>query len=952
MALAVAAAWFEGPPLALAAAETVKATTATIAVTADGGTPAPLDNVHDNEQQPLVQNETATMTTAVGTQSVGTGTKNRNTISDGVVHELGLDNFYKVIGESSYTVVLFYDPHVLTKKADSSLHKKQLMLRRLARDFANMAQPTSFLVKNLRIHFAQIDVRKHNFIRRTYVRWGGSSEGSRYIDYFRDYSDLDEVDSSIPEDGMVNSTTFMTKHNKHLPSMRTEWTLFQGSDFDIANCIDKAEKIDGEVVDTLDYDMVLAWFVQEIQDDLMYNMQGRNAPRLPFAESEEGPEAAIRSYINTEKHLRKNYEESDPMASIDWEKVKSLAAGGDQNENCVATEEEVGNSSSSNNNKDQTAVASSFAKETYQIHHDDQGDAFFKYKLDQKVKINDALVLSELTDLIDFYLARANSYENLWSPERRAAEDTRTNYGSLLKQMDAKLTEVLFSTYHDLRNSTQQDDEENGFALISEVGVPKLEAYFDQMLFGYGRSSTRLEEYLRKNIPWDGSMPSDKTRDEDLKGLADLELFERIRDYMRVREEVGDSVKYSFFLRSLWIQFHAIVSEFQSSLTRNWLAYLEEHPKEKVNRYNGFQAIDKFDMGDPANAEKLADYDWFQSQYVSRRKPFLLTNVSMTKDKYTLDHLVDKCGFVDVSGSVKQSMSIGDKSVKDWGGLSKWELPQDIMTDARRGRDDYGNKKWDTGLSLEQFVELYKHMDDIYLHDFGLKTTCSSLFWDETPYDPPAQQYFRIPGVIGRYDLFQKLPRSTYADSWPSLFIGRKGSNSKLHIDSGATGFWMYLISGRKRWIIYDEAERPYLYERIELSSFIADVLSLNATQHTEERTMVHDYFDATYPLLSRANAGNGAYEIVQEANQLVYIPPGSPHAVENLDDIVGISFNQVPRAGIAKYLFEMMHNRRAFGTVEIALRYILSNPDEAFTPLESNPEDPLFVNFGEYVAQ
>ena len=30
----------------------------------------------------------------------------------------------------------------------------------------------------------------------------------------------------------------------------------------------------------------------------------------------------------------------------------------------------------------------------------------------------------------------------------------------------------------------------------------------------------------------------------------------------------------------------------------------------------------------------------------------------------------------------------------------------------------------------------------------------------------------------------------------PSLFIGAKGTESSMHIDSGGTNFWLYLLSG------------------------------------------------------------------------------------------------------------------------------------------------------------
>jgi hypothetical protein len=41
----------------------------------------------------------------------------------------------------------------------------------------------------------------------------------------------------------------------------------------------------------------------------------------------------------------------------------------------------------------------------------------------------------------------------------------------------------------------------------------------------------------------------------------------------------------------------------------------------------------------------------------------------------------------------------------------------------------------------------------------------------------------------------------------PSLFIGAANTSSALHIDSGATNFWMYLMTGRKKWRFWDREQ-------------------------------------------------------------------------------------------------------------------------------------------------
>jgi hypothetical protein len=154
----------------------------------------------------------------------------------------------------------------------------------------------------------------------------------------------------------------------------------------------------------------------------------------------------------------------------------------------------------------------------------------------------------------------------------------------------------------------------------------------------------------------------------------------------------------------------------------------------------------------------------------------------------------------------------------------------------------------------------------------------------------------------------------------------------------------MYLISGRKRWIIYEHSEKPFIYENVKEGLFLAEVLSLNKDKETNSD------FDKRYPLLRRAaEPGSGGYEFIQEPGQLVYIPPDGPHAVENLEDTVGVSFNLVARGGVARHLHDMIQSEDRYSELEPLLRYLLN--DVGRNQLGES-KDPLYTTFAEYMAQ
>ena len=75
--------------------------------------------------------------------------------------------------------------------------------------------------------------------------------------------------------------------------------------------------------------------------------------------------------------------------------------------------------------------------------------------------------------------------------------------------------------------------------------------------------------------------------------------------------------------------------------------------------------------------------------------------------------------------------------------------------------------------------------------------------WSLLLHAPELSEDFTVPELM--CDNYLKLTDSScmYHSSWPSLFIAGAGTNSGLHIDAFSSHFWMFLISGEKKWTFY-----------------------------------------------------------------------------------------------------------------------------------------------------
>ena len=130
----------------------VQALSGDIVLDDDGvhGASCTLAACHNESSTSVPNNQSSTLSSS--------SVERRNTLSDGIVHELDLDNFHSIVGSSSFTIVLFYDPDELKLSERTDAYRKHVMLNRLALEFADMPQPQAFFLRNLKIHFVNSKV--------------------------------------------------------------------------------------------------------------------------------------------------------------------------------------------------------------------------------------------------------------------------------------------------------------------------------------------------------------------------------------------------------------------------------------------------------------------------------------------------------------------------------------------------------------------------------------------------------------------------------------------------------------------------------------------------------------------------------------------------------------------------------------------------------------------------
>ena len=186
-----------------------------------------------------------------------------------------------------------------------------------------------------------------------------------------------------------------------------------------------------------------------------------------------------------------------------------------------------------------------------------------------------------------------------------------------------------------------------------------------------------------------------------------------------------------------------------------------------------------------------------------------------------------------------------------------------------------GSTKWASleskgKTTLVQFLQ-QKNEENGYVVDFSIGRLCPSLLnkigfkmsrYVQDVLQNVGSQFRTKKNGINNDDAISK-----FVDHWPSLFVGSKGTKSGLHIDS-LGHFWQLVITGKKRWTIFDRSVHHRLQPDALRRTFLLTGI--------EEQSKIP------------------RWEIDLEPGDLILVPSRAAHQVLNL----GVEDNGIALAG------------------------------------------------------
>ncbi|RUS72799.1 hypothetical protein EGW08_019436 [Elysia chlorotica] len=268
-----------------------------------------------------------------------------------------------------------------------------------------------------------------------------------------------------------------------------------------------------------------------------------------------------------------------------------------------------------------------------------------------------------------------------------------------------------------------------------------------------------------------------------------------------------------------------------------WFHIQKEMNEKYKQHFKVFPPVQKVDR---ISCKNLSVQE-FKERFVKKGIPVILEDVvcRMTEESWDLDYIKDKAGCINVSVKHNVPGSV------EWAKLE--ESRQMTVAD--------------------HIIKIKEGQTEDYLFDWSLPLHC-----------PHLANEIVIPDHFSDNFLTQTSPGSLYHDSWPSLFVAPAGVVSDLHVDAFASSFWMALFQGEKRWTFFDASDLASLYPQYVHS--LDPVFSVNIVQPDLK----------SFPLLALTKPK----QCVIKAGDLLFVPFGSPHFVENLTASVAVSSNYV----------------------------------------------------------
>lgn len=152
-----------------------------------------------------------------------------------------------------------------------------------------------------------------------------------------------------------------------------------------------------------------------------------------------------------------------------------------------------------------------------------------------------------------------------------------------------------------------------------------------------------------------------------------------------------------------------------------------------------------------------------------------------------------------------------------------------------------------------------------------------------TQYCPERLEHVRLPAFFAE-DAFHLVTNRTGL-GWPSVLLGPQGSETGLHIDTHRLPFWIAVIAPKasqgsplKRVRVFPHDDARLLKYGQAGKKGVNFLFDWNPWRPDYQR----------YPDLADAHV----FEAELRSGDMLYIPGGSPHAVVNLADNVGVSMN------------------------------------------------------------
>ena len=157
---------------------------------------------------------------------------------------------------------------------------------------------------------------------------------------------------------------------------------------------------------------------------------------------------------------------------------------------------------------------------------------------------------------------------------------------------------------------------------------------------------------------------------------------------------------------------------------------------------------------------------------------------------------------------------------------------------------------------------------------------------------PDVLHHLRLPRHFAHCHLKRTRHAHAFSKAWPTLFLGARGTRSTLHVDQWHGHFWMYCLFGCKRWTFFHPDDLPLLYPDWTHGGLHPKFPSLYELQAQPER----------YPLFARARRR----EVIVHPGEVLFVPGGTPHAVENLTDSLAVAGNFVDESNLEAVLADM----------------------------------------------